>query len=185
MTNIENLPGEIWKEIPGYEGYYMASNIGRLKSLERMVDVVPGQTRVQYSRILKTRIHKNGYSNITLQSKKTLKTLAHRLIALAFIPNPDNKRCVNHINGVKTDNRAENLEWATHSENVAHARATGLQPEFCGQKPVLQTTLNGDVIRIWKSQTEARKIGGFNNECISLCCHGKQEQHKGYRWEFA
>lgn len=78
----------------------------------------------KYKRLLKTIINDNGYSSVTVNYKQTS---LHRIIALLFINNPLNKKCVNHINGIKTDNRIENLEWCTHSENNYHAYRTGLK----------------------------------------------------------
>lgn len=78
----------------------------------------------KYKRLLKIKINHNGYSCVTINYKKTS---LHRIIALLFIDNPSNKKCVNHINGIKTDNRVENLEWCTHSENNYHAYRTGLK----------------------------------------------------------
>lgn len=102
---------EQWRSIPGYEGIYQVSSEGRVKNA--------------YGHVLKPETAKNGYKRVTLFDRK--KFQVHRLVALAFIPNPDNKEVVNHRNGVKADNRVENLEWATWSENEKHAYATGLK----------------------------------------------------------
>jgi hypothetical protein len=95
---------EIWKEIEGTDGKYHVSSHGRVKSYARQKE----------GKILKIRNNKNGYPYLV-----KLK-LIHRLVANAFIPNINKLRCVNHINGIKTDNRIENLEWVTHSENIIH-----------------------------------------------------------------
>lgn len=97
---------EIWKDIPGYEGLYQVSNLGNVKSLYN-------------NRLLKLcwRNTKKEYKAVYL-SKKTKKTFfVHRLVAIAFIPNPDNKPCVDHINGDRLDNRVDNLKWVTNKEN--------------------------------------------------------------------
>ena len=108
---------EEWRDIIGYEGLYQVSNLGRVKSFWR------GRERIK-----KPVKAFNGYLHIELFKKggKRKGFTVHRLVASAFIPNPLNKREVNHVNGVKTDNRVENLEWATSSENKRHAVATGL-----------------------------------------------------------
>jgi len=105
---------EEWRDIEGYEGIYQVSNLGRIKALERVV-VVP-------ERILKNVSSGTGYAQINLiRDKKRKICLIHRLVAQAFIPNPDNKSDVNHKKGIKHDNRVSELEWATESENMIHA----------------------------------------------------------------
>lgn len=107
---------EIWKDVKGYEGLYQVSNIGKVKSLH-----------YNKEKILADRFDKKGYLSVRLfknGKSKIFKT--HRLVAQAFIPNPINKEQVNHINGVKSDNRVENLEWCTNYENCVHAHLNGL-----------------------------------------------------------
>lgn len=114
---------EIWRDIPEYEGLYQISNLGNIKSQHsnRMSGQKPGK-------LLKVTLMKNGYMSLELRMGDTNKRhLVHRLIAEAFIPNPNNKPVVNHINGIKTDNRIQNLEWCTQSENIRHAIDTGLR----------------------------------------------------------
>lgn len=119
---------EIWKNIVGYEGLYQISNLGRVKSLSRIIRHWKEGNSVLVERILKPGYdRKNGYYTVVFYKEKKAKTKKiHRLVAEAFIPNPENKPCVNHINGNKTDNRLENLEWCSKKENVIHAHKTGL-----------------------------------------------------------
>jgi len=101
---------EIWKDINGFEGYYQVSSLGKIKSLRF--------NKIRYLKFYK----RNGYFCIDLQIKnKIKKTTVHRLVASAFILNPLNKPMINHINGNRKDNRVENLEWVTNSENLIHA----------------------------------------------------------------
>lgn len=117
-NNMDNK--EIWKVIPESEGKYEVSNLGNFKSVERIVKKWNGFRRVR-ERILKTGLTKDGYVQVRLFTRGKFRSLkAHRFIAEAFIPNPENKPCVNHINSIRTDNRIENLEWCTHSENLKH-----------------------------------------------------------------
>lgn len=109
---------EEWRDIIGYEGLYQVSNLGRIKSLYKKV-ICKNGFRSCKEKILKNNSY-GDYNRIQI-GKKSKHFLVHRLVAKAFIPNPENKPCVNHINGIKTDNRKENLEWSTYSENTIHA----------------------------------------------------------------
>lgn len=112
---LDDLPNEIWRDIPGYDGLYQVSNCGRVKSFQ-----------LGNERILKLRKIVDGYVVVHLCQKRICKNfLVHRLVAEAFLPNPDNKSDVNHKDGDKCNNCLENLEWVTRSENVRHTIKTG------------------------------------------------------------
>ncbi len=117
---------EIWKTIIGFETYQI-SNFGRVKSLPHKIFIsnTPSGVALSKERILKPFLAGRGYPCVSLGYKN--KKLIHRLVAVAFIPNPKNKRTVNHINGIKTDNRVENLEWMSYLDNNKHAIETGLR----------------------------------------------------------
>ena len=119
---------EIWKDVKGYEGAYQVSSFGRVRSLDRKVPSKYGRFRKVKGMILKLRTDKDGYYKVNLKkNQKGKSSRVHRLVAEAFINNPENKPQVNHINGVKSNNNILNLEWATLSENRRHAYQTGLQ----------------------------------------------------------
>ena len=119
---------EVFVDIPGYEGYYQVSNYGNVRSLDRVIKEKTGKTQTLKGRILKQRINPGGYHYIELGKNGTKATFAvHQLVAQAFIPNPDSKPTVNHIDGNKLNNSVANLEWSTYSENLKHAYKTGLR----------------------------------------------------------
>jgi len=118
---------EIWKDIDGYEGYYQVSNMGRVRSVDRVVEHNKGGYCQLKGRLLKLYTTKKGYDRVNLNKNGKIKFfLVHRLVTQAFIPNPESKPQVNHIDGVKTNNNVSNLEWCTPSENIKHSFESGL-----------------------------------------------------------
>lgn len=176
---------EIWKDINGYEGLYQISNLGRVKSTN--------YNKTGTDKILKNGVTSNDYHNIVLsQNGKTHTHLIHRLVAEAFIPNPDNKPCINHINTVRGDNRVENLEWCTHKENSNHPptiKKIILSNGKRGKeysKNTLQLNKQGAIIKIWNNASEASKELKIDAKGIYNCCNNipKYKSAGGYRWVF-
>lgn len=120
---------EIWKDIPGYEGFYRVSTKGNVWSYPRITEGKHGRYFSRKGKSIKPIAADHGYLKVRLtkDGKQTDRRI-HRLVADVFLPNPHNRSEVNHKNGIKTDNRVENLEWSTRRENIKHAYATGLNP---------------------------------------------------------
>lgn len=125
-----------------------------------------------------------GYKHVTIYiNKKPKSCRVHRLVATAFIPNSENKPYVNHLNGIRSDNRVENLEWATPSENTQHAVDTGLfKPTR--EKQVIQYSLNGDKIAIYRSISEAARKTNSSVEKIVNCCQLVRKTHNEFQWRY-
>ena len=135
---------------------------------------------------LKPSEFKGGYFRVKLYPGQASR-LVHRLIAETFIPNPLSKPEVNHINGIKNDNRVENLEWCTAKENVQHAFKLGLwKPIVSGMnaKSVNQYTLNGEFIKKYPSVAKAAKINKYSYSSIGSCCTGINKTGHGYKWSY-
>lgn len=164
---------EIWKDIKGYEGKYQVSNYGRVKSLN--------YRHTGKEQLLKPALQTNGYLCVSLY--KPLKLyLIHRLVAEAFIPNPDNLPQVNHKDEDKTNNHVNNLEWCSLLYNIRYG--TGLKRKITNRcKKVYQYTLDGEFVREFESVAECGR-NGYNQGAIVSCCKGKIKTHKGYKWSY-
>ena len=180
---------EIWKDVIGYEGLYTVSNIGRIKSLPRPVKRRSGNFILSKERILTPIINSiDGYYRVSLfRSCKQNTFLLHRLIALSFLPNQYSKKCVNHLNGDKSDNKVCNLEWVTHSENMIHAIRTGLTPappRNDSRKKVCQIDIKtGGIINIWPSISEANvSLSGNTTGLIGRVCNIETRTAYGFKW---
>ena len=148
------------EDVPDYEGLYQISNLGNVKSLKREVYDKFGKKYNKKERILKPGLS-TGYFTINLCKNGVSKNyMIHKLVIESFIPNPENKPCVNHINGIKTDNRLENLEWVTYSENTKHAFKIGLQipSKRVGENHNRSKLTNESVLYIRKHSSNVESI---------------------------
>ena len=162
---------EIWKDKKDYEGHYQVSNCGRIKSLNY---INSGKER-----ILKPLTNSSGYLFVKLCKDGITKTYyVHRLVAEAFIPNPNNYKEVNHKDECKTNNVVTNLEWCDSKYNNNY----GTRTEKCSKK-VYQYTLDEQFIKEWPSTMECGR-NGFNQGSVVACCQGKLKKYKGFIWSY-
>lgn len=184
---------EIWKNVVGYKGLYQVSNRGRVKSVPRVVTYKNGTIQHRNGMVLSLPVHSCGYNRIILSKNANKVSLyVHRIVALAFIRNPENKSQVNHKNGIKTDNRVENLEWATCSENHYHSFKNGLNKGCTGWRgeknarsvPVVQYSCNGGLIEEYPSMSDASRATGINPGNIYRSCNKDNAFAGGFKWEY-
>ena len=171
---------EIWKPIKGYEGLYEVSSLGRVKSLQRIDN---------NNHSLKEKImiqhNKYGYQTICLSKHgKHQYFRVHRLVAQAFIPNPNNYTIVNHIDENKQNNCVDNLEWCTQKYNVNHGTSIEKIKQH-HSKPVYQYTMDGNLIHKWDSCMDIHRKLGYSQGNISACARGERNSCGGYIWKYA
>jgi hypothetical protein len=200
---------EIWKDVPGFEGLYQVSNLGRIKRLATTT-VKIFTTEVineagQYCSITRRRkeieikerilnpVKSPGFYLAATLCKRNITTqvLLHRLVANLFVPNPDNLPIVNHINNNKHDARAINLEWCTQLHNVRHAISIGKAPKkpynnTHAVKPINQYDLEGNLIKTWPSIVSISRETNFNKVYISYVLRQAPEREAyGFRWKYS
>lgn len=167
---------EIFKEIEGYEGLYQVSNYGRVKSLN--------YNRTGKEKILKSYSNTDGYLSVDLRKEGKRKSCkVHRLVAQAFIENPNNYEEVNHIDEDKTNNYITNLEWCTHFYNMNYGTRTDRakdKQKIAQCKKVLCITTN----TIYNSIKEASQILNISSSNICYCCNGKRKTCGGLKWKY-
>lgn len=207
---------EEWKPIKEYEELYEVSSFGRIRSLDKIIKThnrFGNMNKKIKGKIIKEVINKKtGYSQIILSKEKNKKMfLIHRLVLENFIPNPENKPQVNHIDGNKQNNNLNNLEWCTRSGNIKHSFKTGLshsnfktqsgkKHHFYGKhhnenakkkmklshyKKVIQFDKNNNFIKEWNGIKEVEEVLKISNGNISECCKGNRKTAGGYIWRYA
>lgn len=159
---LENTDEEIWKEIQGFEGLYEVSTKGRVKNINT-------------NRILGGGYGNHGYKYIILKGKYYY---IHRLVALAFLDNPNNLPQVNHIDEKKDNNDISNLEWCTASQNQRHSA----HQKSC---KINQLTKDSELVKTWESSMQIERETGYDQSYIIKCCKRKIRSAYGYRWEYA
>ena len=184
---------EIWKTISGTDNKYSVSNLGNVKRNEHYTIVGPikGYTKeikqFYKERPIKKYIDCTGYETVKMIRNNKIKTLkVHRLVAEAFIPNPNNYEQVNHLNEIKCDNRVDNLEWCSSNYNANYGTRNKRISKVSGIK-VAQYTKTGELIKIWDSLSQAsRYFGCKSTSCIRRVCKGEigRNTYKGFCWKY-
>ena len=175
---------EIWKDIPGWEGFYAASNYGRIKSLDRTVDRSNGTSAMLNGKILKLRLNHNGYYDVCLGRNRYR---VNRLVWKAFNGTIPEGMQVNHINEIRTDNAIWNLSLASPKENsnwgTRNEKLKGYDTKR-ERKWVIKLNTNNEILHFYPSLREAERSTGISNAHISECCRGKIKTAGGYIWKY-
>lgn len=167
---------EIWKDVIGFESIYQVSNLGRVKSLKRTKKDTIGRVREYPEIVLKQMLSEKGYLQVNLYilSRNVPQRVA-RVVAQSFIPNPENKSQVNHINGIKTDNRVENLEWNTSLENIRHSIVNNLKKTARGEQSGASKFKDEDIRYIRESNKIKYHLAKEYNVCITTITNIKNK----------
>lgn len=187
LSQLECLENEIWKQIPDFEGYEV-SNLGRVRSLPRIVLLNNNRSERISGKILSVTINHKKFNRRYVSLRKSgvknpFKRYIHRLVAEAFIPNPNNFPEINHIDEDPSNNSVENLEWCTKDYNLKYGtRVTRMKEKLA--TPVLQYDMDDNFIAEYESQTDAARAINGNQSCIANCLRGKYKYHKNFKWRY-
>lgn len=190
------MSGEVWKQIPCYEGLYEVSSNGRVKSLTRNIN-----GRTYTGKMLKLVADRNGYVRVKICRKRKIeRLLVHRIVAKVFLPNPENKPVVDHIDGNPQNNNVKNLRWATHKENqnnpvslsrFRQAKAGKCIPDWIRQKgntsarkAIIMLDKDGNELATFPSLTQAQEKTQIAASSISAVCKNKRPSAGGYKWKY-
>lgn len=178
------IPFEIWRDIPGYESLYQVSSMGNVRSLN--------YNHTGLVKVMHPSIDNRGYKCVLLcKDKKVRMWRVHRLVAITFLPNPDNHKIINHKNEDKTINTVSNIEWCNSSYNNTYGnrikKVIEANKKNGRSKTVCQYTLDGHLVRIWGSANEVQREIGYSQIYISRVCRGlfKTNVAYGYIWRYS
>lgn len=188
--SLEDFEGEAWKDIPNYEGWYQVSNLGRIKSVDRIITDKdrPNRCILHKGRIIKQYLDKVGYYSLhlSINSKVSVKRV-HRIVAQAFIPNPYKFPCINHKDETRTNNVISNLEWCTHKYNTNYGtciervkRKNLLRTDMA--TPIYQYSLDGSFVCRHNSLRSIERNLGFSMRSIRQVLNGVHAASHGYIW---
>lgn len=175
---------EIWKDIKDYEGLYQVSNLGRVKSLERLTTWQDRGRRIMPQRIMSLEVTRQGYLRIMLAKEGTrTRFQVHRLVAAAFIQNPNNLPFINHKDEEKANNVVENLEWCTSQYNNTY-NDRAIKANEWRRRKIIQYKLNGEYVATWESISKAARETKTNASNICECVNGNRNKTRnGFMWK--
>lgn len=187
--SLEDLPGEVWRDVVGYENKFMVSNMGRVKMLERKV-LANKSIKTIKEHILNQYVTEKGYLCVHLWSNNTKKQeFVHKLVLSSFYREKYNDEECNHKNEIRSDNKLYNLEWITHKENLNYGNRTRKHSESMKNHPsmykgVIQMDMNGNFISEYPSLREAGRMLNIHMTNIKDCCKGKYKSTHGYIFKY-
>lgn len=185
MKKTIRIIDEIWKPIKDYEGLYEVSNLGNVRSLDHMRKISGNGEYLQKGKVLKNIKNNSGYIRVTLSKEGKRKNKhIHRLVAEAFIPNPNNLSCINHKDENPLNNNVNNLELCTRKYNDNYGNRNNKIAKKLSKK-IDQFDINGNYIKTWDSSVSIERETELDQSNICLCCKGKRKSVGGYIWKYS